>query len=91
MLGGMVKELKNYSVAAKTGTAQIANIGELGYKSDYTNDTVVGFAPIENPKMIMLVRLEEPQTASFSTLTAAPLWEKIFLAIADDLEITRKN
>jgi len=91
MLGGMVKELKNYSVAAKTGTAQIANIGELGYKSDYTNDTVVGFAPIENPKMIMLVRLEEPQTASFSTLTAAPLWEKIFLAIADDLEIPRKN
>ena len=91
MLGGMVKELKNYSVAAKTGTAQIANIGELGYKSDYTNATVVGFAPIENPKMIMLVRLEEPQTASFSTLTAAPLWEKIFLAIADDLEIPRKN
>ena len=91
MLGGMVKELKSYSVAAKTGTAQIANTEKLGYKSDYTNDTVVGFAPIENPKMIMLVRLEEPQTASFSTLTAAPLWEKIFLAIADDLEIPKRN
>lgn len=91
LLGGMVKDLKQYSIAAKTGTAQIANIGKVGYKSDYSNDTVVGFAPVENPKMIMLVRLEEPQSSSFSTMTAAPLWEKIFLAIADDLEIAKKN
>jgi len=91
LLGGVVKDLKQYSIAAKTGTAQIAYIGKLGYRSDYSNDTVVGFAPVENPKMIMLVRLEEPQSSSFSTMTAAPLWEKIFLAIVDDLEIAKKN
>jgi hypothetical protein len=39
----------------------------------------------------MLVRLEEPQTAGFSSLTTAPLWEEIFLAIADDMEIKKKN
>lgn len=90
-LGGLVKELKHYSVGVKTGTAQIAKGNEVGYKSDYTNDTVVGFAPLDNPKIIMLVRLEEPQTAGFSSLTTAPLWEKIFLAIADDMEIKREN
>ncbi len=90
-LGGLVKELKNYPVAVKTGTAQIAKKDEAGYKSDYTNDTVVGFAPLDNPKMIMILRLEEPQTAGFSSLTTAPVWEEIFLAIADDLGIKRKN
>ncbi|HOR52790.1 MAG TPA: penicillin-binding protein 2 [Candidatus Pacearchaeota archaeon] len=90
-LGGLVKELKHYPVGVKTGTAQIAKGKEVGYKTDYTNDTVVGFAPLEDPKMIMLVRLEEPQTAGFSSLTTAPLWEKIFLTIADDMEIKRKN
>lgn len=91
LLGGLAREVKNYPVAAKTGTAQIANIGTTGYKSDYTNDTVIGFAPLDKPKMIMLVRLEEPQTAGFSSLTTAPLWEEIFLAIADDLEIKKIN
>jgi len=90
-LGGLVKELKNYPVAVKTGTAQIAKKDEAGYKSDYTNDTVVGFAPLDDPKMIMILRLEEPQTAGFSSLTTAPVWEEIFLAIADDLGIKRKN
>ena len=90
-LGGLVKELKQYPVAVKTGTAQIAKKDEAGYKSDYTNDTVVGFAPLDNPKMIMLIRLEEPQTAGFSSLTTAPIWEELFLAIADDLGIKKEN
>lgn len=91
LLSGAVKQVLEYPVAAKTGTAQIAKVGEEGYRSDYTNDTVIGFAPIDKPKMIMLVRLEEPQTAGFSSLTTAPLWEEIFLAIADDMEIKKKN
>ena len=90
-LSGAVREILKYPVAAKTGTAQIAKVGEEGYRSDYTNDTVIGFAPVDKPKMLMLVRLEEPQTAGFSSLTTAPLWEEIFLAIADDMEIEKKN
>jgi len=41
--------------------------------------------------MIMLIRLEEPQTAGFSSLTTAPIWEELFLAIADDLGIKKEN
>lgn len=91
LLGGRVTKLGNYSIAAKTGTAQIARTDIEGYRTDYTNDTVIGFAPAENPKMLMILRLEEPQTANFASLTGAPLWQDLFLAIADDMEIMRRN
>ncbi|MHC1716866.1 MAG: peptidoglycan D,D-transpeptidase FtsI family protein [Candidatus Dojkabacteria bacterium] len=90
-LGVFADELKKYDIGAKTGTAQIAKTNALGYKEDYTNDTVVGFAPVDDPKIIMLVKLEEPQIGKYATLTASPIWKDIFLAIADDLEIGKKN
>jgi len=91
LLGGLGKGLSEYSIAAKTGTAQIAKQGEAGYKTDYTNDTVIGFAPAEDPKMLMIVRLEEPQIANFASLTTVPVWKDIFLEIADDMEIKKRN
>ena len=90
-LGGMAKGLEQYDIAAKTGTAQVLDSEKGGYKNDATNDTVIGFAPSENPKMIMLVKLEEPQIAHFASLTTVPVWKEIFLAIADNLEIPKKN
>lgn len=90
-LGGMAKGLEQYDIAAKTGTAQVLDSEKGGYKKDATNDTVIGFAPSENPKMIMLVKLEEPQIAHFASLTTVPVWKEIFLAIADNLEIPKKN
>jgi len=41
--------------------------------------------------MIMLVKLEEPQIANFASLTTVPIWRDIFLAVADNLEISKKN
>ncbi len=90
-LGGLADGLEEYSIGAKTGTAQVLDTEKGGYKDNVSNDTVVGFSPVENPKMIMLVKLEEPQIAQFATLTTVPVWKDIFLAIADDLEIAKKN
>ncbi len=90
-LGGLAKGLEQYSIAAKTGTAQVLDTLKGGYKSHATNDTVVGFAPADDPKMIMLVKLEEPQIANYATLTTVPIWKDIFLEIADNLEISKKN
>jgi len=83
--------LLEYDLAAKTGTAQIAIKGGTAYDENLTNDTVIGFAPSEDPKMIMLVKLEEPKTAAYSSLTTVPVWRDIFLSIADDLEIKKIN
>lgn len=89
-LGFYGRELKPYHIAAKTGTAQIA-LQEGGYDERLTNDTVVGFAPANDPKMIMLVKLQEPKNAPFASLTTVPVWKDIFLEIADDMEISRGN
>jgi cell division protein FtsI/penicillin-binding protein 2 len=85
------KPLIDYNVAAKTGTAQIALHDAAGYEENLSNDTVVGFAPAEDPKIIMLVKLEEPKNARYASLTTVPIWRDIFLAIADDMEIKKNN
>jgi len=38
-----------YDLAAKTGTAQIPNKEGPGYNENFTNDTVIGFAPSDEP------------------------------------------
>lgn len=67
--------LKGFSVAGKTGTAQIPIAGH--YDLDATIASFVGFAPANNPKFIMLVTLKEPQSSQWASETAAPLWYSI--------------
>jgi stage V sporulation protein D (sporulation-specific penicillin-binding protein) len=85
------ERVKDYEISAKTGTAQVIKVGEVGYQEGATIASYVGFAPSSDPQMIMLVRLAESQTAEFSSYTAVPLWNDIFLDIVNDLEIPRRN
>jgi cell division protein FtsI/penicillin-binding protein 2 len=67
--------LKGFRVAGKTGTAQIAIDGY--YDEEKTIASFVGFAPYDDPKFIMLITLQEPQTSQWASETAAPLWYTI--------------
>lgn len=69
----------NYRVAGKTGTAEIA-VGSK-YSSSKTNVTFVGF-PFKDRSFVMLIRLEEPTSSTFSALTVVPLWVETFKEIA---------
>ena len=60
-----------YYVAGKTGTAQVAAPGG-GYDSDKTNGTFAGFAPVDNPAFVMVVKIENPKGVRFAESTAAP-------------------
>ncbi len=68
-----------YSVAGKTGTAQVPIAGH--YDKDKVIASFVGFAPADKPKFTMLVTLLEPKTSPWGSTTAAPLW----FAVARDL------
>ncbi len=72
-------KIPGFTVAAKTGTAQIPVAGH--YDLTNTNHSFIGFAPVTNPKFVMLVTLQSPQTSPWAAETAAPLW----YAIARDL------
>lgn len=66
---------KGYKVAGKTGTAQIAVEGH--YDKEKTTASFVGFAPAQNPRFVMIVKLREPSTSQWAAETAAPLWFSI--------------
>lgn len=74
---------QKYIVAGKTGTSQV--VTENGYDSEKTIATFVGFAPPEDPKFVMITKLNEPQTSPWAAETAAPLWhtvaQKLFLLL----------
>lgn len=68
-------KIPGFSVAGKTGTAQIPVAGH--YDATNTNHSFIGFAPVGNPKFIMLVTLQSPQSSPWAAETAAPLWYSI--------------
>jgi cell division protein FtsI/penicillin-binding protein 2 len=65
-------KIPGFSVAGKTGTAQIPVAGH--YDATNTNHSFIGFAPANKAKFIMLVTLQSPQTSPWAAETAAPLW-----------------
>lgn len=83
MLAAVVKEghakgaqMKNYYIAGKTGTAQVAKSGGGGY-SEKTIHSFVGFGPVANPAFVMIVRLDNPKDARFAESSVVPLFHKI--------------
>lgn len=66
-------KVKGYYVAGKTGTAQIAGPG--GYTEE-TNHSFIGFAPVDNPKFVMIIKFEKPELI-YSASTAAPVFGDI--------------
>lgn len=67
--------LENYSIAGKTGTAQIAVAGH--YDATKTVASFIGFAPAQDPKFVMLVRYDQPETSIYGADTAAPTFFQI--------------
>jgi len=76
-------KIKGFQVGAKTGTAQIP-LPTGGYLSspDGSNlgifiHSVCGMAPTDDPKFVMLAKLDKPKSAEFSERTAGPLFGDI--------------
>lgn len=74
--------LKKYTIAGKTGTAQIAVNGS--YDPQKSNATFVGFLP-KDPRFVMLVKLERPSTSIYAAETAVPLWMNLASEVAVEM------
>jgi len=68
LLNGKVK-IDNYSVAAKTGTAQISKGGGKGYYEDRYLHTFFGYFPAYNPKFIIFLFNYYPKGAKYASET----------------------
>jgi cell division protein FtsI/penicillin-binding protein 2 len=71
--------LRGYSVAGKTGTAQIPS-DEGRYVDDAYISSFAGFVPAIDPRMVVVVVLEKPQSKLLGTVPAM----NTFKAIATD-------
>ncbi len=67
--------VKGYYVGGKTGTAQVASASG-GYGSE-TIQTFVGYAPVDDPKFVMLTKLDNPKNSKYAASSAAPLFGDI--------------
>ena len=66
--GGTVKK-DRYSIAAKTGTAQIAKAGERGYYDDRYLHSFFGYFPAYDPEFLIFLYHVEPQGARYASET----------------------
>jgi cell division protein FtsI/penicillin-binding protein 2 len=64
-----------YSIAGKTGTAQIPT--QNGYTLEETNASFIGWGPVDDPKFLVYVWLERPQTSIWGSETAAPVFKQV--------------
>jgi cell division protein FtsI/penicillin-binding protein 2 len=66
-----------YFVAGKTGTAQVPDPESGGYLKDVTIGTFAGFAPVDDPQFVMVVKIDHPRDVQFAESSAAPLFGAI--------------
>jgi len=86
---GRRAQIKGYTVAGKTGTAQVPDLKNGGYLDEYIH-TFVGFAPAYDPKFIALIKLDDPKGVRFAESTVVSVFHDLaqfifsYLAIPPD-------
>jgi len=69
--------LAQYQAAGKTGTAQNINRQSGSYADDRYTASFVGFAPASDPKILVVVVVNEPQKGFHGGVVAAPTFRRI--------------
>ncbi|MBT8399957.1 MAG: PASTA domain-containing protein, partial [Rhodothermia bacterium] len=68
-------QIKGVRVAGKTGTAWKVHSGS--YSRSKARASFVGFFPADNPRVALIVVLDEPETSIYGGATAAPIFQRI--------------
>jgi cell division protein FtsI (penicillin-binding protein 3) len=74
---GTAAQVEEYGVAGKTGTAQKVIEGHSGYAEGKFIASFVGVAPADDPRIAVLVSLNEPRGNHFGGVVAAPVFREI--------------
>ena len=81
--------MEGYHIAGKTGTANKVNSVTGGYESGKYIASFAGMAPASNPKVTLVVTIEEPNSGKYyAAQTAVPAARKLFSGLFTILNIS---
>ena len=76
--GGSKALVEGYHFGGKTGTAEKLDTKRGGYLAGHYIASFIGFGPVEDPKFVVLVAIDDPQKGSiYGGQIAAPVFKNI--------------
>jgi cell division protein FtsI/penicillin-binding protein 2 len=79
-MSGHQGQVPGYRVGGKTGTTTFPNSGDV-------IASFVGFAPLEDPRFIMLVKIDSPKDSPWGSVVAAPIFAGLAPLILSYLDV----
>ncbi|PLX98550.1 MAG: penicillin-binding protein [Desulfuromonas sp.] len=76
-----------FRVGGKTGTAQKVDPVTGGYSVDKRVASFVGFVPVDDPKLVLAVTIDEPQGVQYGGVVAAPVFSRIAAQALIDMNV----
>ena len=84
---GKSAAVAGYSVAGKTGTAQVALGNGMGYVKGKYIGSFIGYLPADDPQLLIEVKIDEPSNGMFGGTVAAPVFATLAQFSVDHLKI----
>lgn len=84
-----VARMDGYAIGGKTGTASILKNGE--YDPELTVASFIGYSPVEDPKFIVLVKVDEPKKSPWGSEVAAPAFKNLARRLYAYMNIPPEN
>ncbi len=86
---GQLAKVEGYDVGGKTGTSQKIENGT--YSHSKFIGSFVGFAPVKDPRVVVVVMLDQPHPQYYGGVVAAPVFSKVVKDTLRYLEIKPEN
>lgn len=74
---GLMASVEGFEVAGKTGTAQKPDQARGGYAAKKRVASFIGFVPADDPRLVLLVIVDEPEVNVYGGVVAAPAFRNI--------------
>jgi cell division protein FtsI (penicillin-binding protein 3) len=84
---GTQARIKGFLVGGKTGTAQKVEVGTGRYSPSKRVSSFIGFLPLQDPELLILVVVDEPKGQVYGGVVAAPAFNQIAVKTAYHLGI----
>jgi len=88
---GTEAALAQYQAAGKTGTAQKSNRQRGGYDKDRYTASFVGFVPAIDPRILVVVVIDEPKKGFYGGVVSAPAFRRIARQTLHALQVPPEN